>query len=96
MRICLHGHGDLQELHIYIYIYSDLYCIGGSGRTSTSKCSDPGLSEKGLRQAHALGQRLSDFQEDAAAGRLVIMCSPMLRCLQTIEPDGVPRSEVKR
>jgi len=57
-----------------------------ANRTSSNKCPDPGLSEKGHRQAMALGHRLEEFQKEASSGHLRILCSPMLRCLQTIQP----------
>lgn len=54
--------------------------------TGSPKCPDPGLSEKGHRQAAALAQRLQEFEKEASAGHLRILCSPMLRCLETIRP----------
>lgn len=57
-----------------------------ANRTTSNKCPDPGLSEKGHRQAAALAQRLLEFEKEAAAGHLRILCSPMLRCLETIRP----------
>lgn len=57
-----------------------------ANRTTSNKCPDPGLSEKGHRQAAALAERLREFEKEAAAGHLRILCSPMLRCLETIRP----------
>ncbi|CAK9092321.1 Uncharacterized protein SCF082_LOCUS43447 [Durusdinium trenchii] len=59
-----------------------------ANRTSSSKCSDPGLSEKGQRQAEALGHHLAETlaPEDIAAGHVRVLCSPMQRCLETIQP----------
>ena len=39
-------------------------------RTSSSKCSDPGLSEKGQRQAEALGHHLAETLAPEAPGSM--------------------------
>jgi len=50
---------------------------------------DPGLSDLGLQQAEQLGHRLLDFLAERRVDRrsgLLVVSSPMLRCLLTIQP----------
>jgi len=54
-----------------------------------SASPDPGLSERGLQQARALGEKLEQlFRADSrrAGGVPLVVSSPMRRCLLTIHP----------
>lgn len=58
-------------------------------RSSTTAASlDPDLSDLGYLQAEALGSRLRQDLERLEGGRLMVVSSPMRRCLHTIRPTA--------
>lgn len=58
-------------------------------RSSTTAASlDPDLSDLGYLQAEALGSRLHQELDRLEGGRLMIVSSPMRRCLHTIRPTA--------
>jgi len=55
-------------------------------RPGETSVPDPDLSDFGFEQAEALGERLGHEFASTSKGDVIILSSPMRRCLQTIRP----------
>lgn len=57
-----------------------------SRQSGQRAAADPELSDLGYEQAQALGRRLAEEFGEGTGRRLRVVCSPMRRCLLTIQP----------
>jgi 2,3-bisphosphoglycerate-dependent phosphoglycerate mutase len=73
-----------KPLTLYLVRHAESH---NNARPESQRVSDPALTELGLHQAAKLGDRLSREVRESEQPS-VILCSPFLRTLQTIQPTA--------